>query len=111
MLNFQPREVEKVDDDRLRITWDDGHQSEYTFRFLRQNCPCAVCRDEWTGERLLDPEEVPGDLRSERAELVGNYALTFAFSDGHGTGIFSFEALRRLCQCEECSPHPGSRFN
>ena len=111
MLNFNAQEIEKVDDDRLRITWEDGHLSEFTFRYLRQNCPCAVCRDEWTGERLVDPEGVSSELRAERAELVGNYALSFGFSDGHGTGIFSFEALRRLCKCKECSPHPGAEFN
>ena len=111
MLNFNPREIEKVDDDRLRILWDDGHKSEYSFRFLRQNCPCAVCRDEWTGERLVDPETVPENLVAARADVVGNYALSFGFSDGHGTGIFSFEALRKLCRCQECSPHPGSQFN
>ena len=111
MLNFNPKDIEKVDDDRLRIVWEDGHNSEYSFRYLRQNCPCAVCRDEWTGERLLNPEEVSPDLRSARADLVGNYALSFGFSDGHGTGIFSFEALRKLCMCETCSPHPGSQFN
>lgn len=111
MLNFNPSDIEKIDDDTLRIVWEDGHKSEYSFRFLRQNCPCAVCKDEWTGEKLLDPEKVAHDLRAPRAELVGHYALSFAFSDGHGTGIFSFEALRRLCPCEECSPHPGARFN
>ena len=111
MLNFNAQEIEKIDDDRLRIVWEDGHRSEYTFRYLRQNCPCAVCKDEWTGERLLDPERVEATLRAERAELVGNYALSFGFSDGHGTGLFSFEALRRLCTCKECSPHPSSQFN
>lgn len=111
MLNFNPRDIEKIDDDKLRIMWDDGHSSEYSFRFLRQNCPCANCRDEWTGERTMDPEAVAGDLRASRAELVGNYALSFGFSDGHGTGIFSFESLRKLCRCEQCSPHAGSAFN
>lgn len=111
MLNFNPRDIEKVDDDALRIVWEDGHESEYSFRYLRQNCPCAVCKDEWTGERLLDPEKVAANLTAARAELVGNYALSFGFSDGHGTGIFSFEALRKLCSCEECSPHPGAQYN
>ena len=50
MLNFNAQEIEKVDDDRLRITWEDGHLSEFTFRYLRQNCPCAVCRDEFRAE-------------------------------------------------------------
>ena len=111
MLNFTPRAIEKIDDDMLRIVWQDGHQSEYSFRFLRQNCPCAVCKDEWTGKQLLDPEKVADDLSAGRAETVGNYALALGFSDGHGTGIFSFEILRKLCSCAECAPHEGSQFN
>ena len=111
MLNFNPKGVEKIDDDRLRIIWEDDHVSEYTFQFLRQNCPCAVCKDEWSGEMLLDPATVPGDMKSTRAETVGNYALSFSFSDGHGTGIYSFEALRRMCRCAECAYHPGSENN
>ena len=111
MLNFNPKNIEKVDDDSLRITWEDDHVSLYTFQFLRQNCPCAVCKDEWSGERLLDPETIASDMKSSRAELVGNYALSFSFLDGHGTGIYSFENLRKLCRCAECSHHVGSETN
>lgn len=110
-LNFSPKTIENIDDARLRIVWEDGHVSIYSFQFLRQNCPCALCRDEFSGERLLDPETVPSDTKPERSEIVGNYALSFSFSDGHGTGIYSFESLRRLCHCEECSHHPGSETN
>ena len=60
---------------------------------------------------LLDPASVPAAMQSTRAELVGKYALSFSFSDGHGTGIYPFEALRRMCLCAECSPHPGSQTN
>lgn len=111
MLNFSPKSIEKIDDDRLRIVWEDGHVSDFTFQYLRQNCPCAMCKDEWSGEMLLDPATVPTTTRSTRAEVVGNYALSFAFSDGHGTGIYSFENLRKMCLCSECSYHPGSETN
>lgn len=111
MLNCNPKQIEKVDDDAMRIVWEDGHESLYSARFLRQHCPCAACRDEWSGEMLLDPESVPETLTASRAEMVGNYALSFAFSDGHGTGIFSFENLRKLCGCATCSYHPGSETN
>ena len=111
MLNFNPKNIEKIDDDQLRITWEDDHVSVYGFRYLRQNCPCAMCRDEWSGEMLLDPSTISDDTQSSRAEIVGNYALSFSFSDGHGTGIYSFEVLRRMCRCEECSHHPGSETN
>jgi DUF971 family protein len=111
MLNFNPKSIEKIDDDKLKITWEDEHESIFTFQFLRQNCPCASCKDEWSGERLVDPQTVPADMKSTRADLVGNYALSFSFSDGHGTGIYSFENLRKMCACKECSYHPGSETN
>ncbi|MBI5630598.1 MAG: DUF971 domain-containing protein [Elusimicrobia bacterium] len=111
MINCDPKSIEKIDDDSLRITWEDEHVSLYTFRYLRQNCPCAACRDEWSGETLLDPETVPADTKSSRVETVGQYALSFSFSDGHGTGIYSFEVLRKLCRCPECSYHSGSETN
>ena len=59
MLNFTPRSIEKVEDARLRIIWDDGHETELPFAHLRRHCPCAGCKDEWTGEALLDPAAVP----------------------------------------------------
>ena len=111
MLNYSPRSIENVEDRGMRITWEDEHVSFYSFQFLRQNCPCALCRDEWTGLALLDPETIPPETTTVRAEVVGNYALTFAFSDGHGTGLYSFENLRKLCRCKECSYHPGSETN
>ena len=70
-----------------------------------------MCKDEWTGETLLDPAAVPETLGATRADIVGNYALSFAFSDGHGTGIYTFEMLRKLCRCKDCEYHPGSETN
>lgn len=111
MLNSNPKSIEKIDDDELQITWEDDHVSRYSFRALRLLCPCALCKDEWSGECLIDADAVPAGLKAGRAELVGNYALSFSFSDGHGTGIYSFENLRRLCECVECSYHSGSETN
>lgn len=111
MLNFTPRSIEKVEDARLRIVWDDGHKTELEFAHLRRSCPCAMCKDEWTGEAILDPETVPDGLGATRADMVGNYALSFTFADGHGAGIYSFEMLRRLCRCPDCAYHPGSETN
>ena len=90
-------------DAEFRIVWQDGHQSAYAYRALREACPCAGCRDEWTGAPLMDPASIPADLTAARAELVGNYAVAFGFSDGHATGIYSFDTLRRLCRCAACA--------
>ena len=111
MLNFNPRSIEKVEDAQLRIVWEDEHETVLDFVSLRRQCPCAACKDEWTGEPLIDPAAVPDTLAASRADIVGNYALSFAFSDGHGTGIYSFELLRKMCHCDECAYHPGSETN
>lgn len=104
---MNPKELFKVGDTGFRILWEDGHRSNYQARQLRLECPCASCSDEWTGQRLLAPTMVSADIKLQEARLVGNYAVQFLFSDGHGTGIFSFENLRRLCPCEACGSPGG----
>lgn len=81
---------------RLRIAWKDGHVSVYRPRDLRLRCPCAGCVDEMTGERMLTPGMVPEGVYPEAIHYVGRYALQFVWSDGHSTGIYPFEYLRRL---------------
>lgn len=85
-----------LDTTGLRLHWADGHVQSLAPRDLRIVCPCAQCRDEMTGARLLDPGTVPLDLRITRIWSVGNYALGLAFSDGHDTGIYTFKALRAM---------------
>jgi DUF971 family protein len=98
-----PLEVAPTEDGRrLRIRWADGHVSEYEPRYLRLQCPCAGCVEEMTGRKLLEPESVPEDVYPLEIRYVGRYALTFAWSDGHATGIYPFELLRDLCRCPEC---------
>ncbi len=98
-MNSTPVELKKIGQEQFKITWQDGHVSAYSFRYLRQNCACAGCRDEISGIRVLDPDSVPVDLQGLRADLVGNYALHFSFSDHHETGIYPFTLLRALCPC------------
>ena len=80
----------------LRLTWADGHAQTLAPRDLRIACPCAKCRDEVTGERLLDPATVAMDIQLTRIWSVGNYALGMAFSDGHDTGIYTLKSLRAM---------------
>jgi DUF971 family protein len=56
-------------------------------------CPCAACVDEHTGAQLLKPESVPLDVRATKVEPVGQYALRITWSDGHQTGLYSFDLL------------------
>jgi len=93
----------------VAIEWRDSHRSRYSFPYLREQCPCATCRERRAQGQSVVASRVRGDLpmyqepaRAVRAEPVGHYAVRFDFSDGHSTGIYSFEYLRRICPCEEC---------
>ncbi|WP_331714043.1 DUF971 domain-containing protein [Nitrospira japonica] len=101
---LEPKDMSWIDKGVLGIEWNDGHRGVYPVRYLRQQCPCAACVDEWTGERRLKADEVPLLIMLQDIESVGRYALQFKWSDGHDTGIYSYQLLRRLCQCDLCQP-------
>ena len=101
--SMKPREISEGED-KLRIVWTDGHDSRYSFELLRNNCPCALCVDEWTGKRKHLMLLLPPGFRALDVKPVGNYAVKIAWSDGHDSGIYSFSTLRELCPCEICKP-------
>ncbi len=88
----------------LEIDWGEGHVSVYPYGYLREHCECAVCRDEWTGERRGSGAVTGQDLTITSVELVGNYAIRIRWSDGHDTGLYTWEHLRSLCRCTRCAP-------
>jgi len=92
----------------VAITWSDGHTSHYDFPYLRDHCPCATCNDERLRKSQQKPETVVLPMYKERvkaraAKAVGNYAIQIEFSDAHATGIYSFDCLREICPCQDCS--------
>ena len=97
-MNVQPRSVEQAGPDALSIVWSDGEESVFKVFDLRLACPCAGCVDEITGAKLLDPNRIPSDVKPVKVFGVGNYAIQIKWSDGHDTGIYSFERLRELSQ-------------
>ena len=98
--SIQPREIAQEGEVGLRITWADEHVCRYTAPVLRGACPCAQCVNEWTGERVLRPETISPELTIADMNVVGRYALSFRWSDGHEHGIYSFKYLRELCEQE-----------
>jgi len=96
ILKAEPTQIVYESHSELTIAWSDGGESRLRAAQLRRSCPCATCVNEWTGEKILDEKKIPDDLTFDAPEIVGRYALTFRFSDGHDTGIFSFEYLRKL---------------
>jgi len=97
-----PTEIRRVEDREVHVTWADDHRSVFANRTLRERCPCAACVHELTGERLLDPRTIRPDIRAEEIALVGRYAIRIRWSDGHATGLFTFQRLREWCACPEC---------
>ena len=97
----------------LEIDWADGHKSAWSFAWLREACPCATCVEQRKieGRRPGQPRPKPAQLlpmfsppaRPASAHGVGRYAIEFAWTDGHRSGIYSWEYLRRNCQCGECA--------
>ena len=80
----------------VEVTWPDGARTRVSCRTLREACRCANCVHEFTGEPLLDKDSLPGDLEIVDARLVGKYAVHFTFSDGHDTGMYTWQNLRDL---------------
>lgn len=72
----------------------DGFQIQHAARLLRAACRCAECVDERTGERLVQLSKISETITVDAHGPVGTYALMFRFSDGHQTGIYSWEVLR-----------------
>jgi DUF971 family protein len=100
-MNVQPTKLELAAPDRLRISWSDGQVREYAVRELRDNCPCATCREvrSVAPAPTLFPIVTDADIRPLRIAAmkpVGNYAYSIDFSDGHNTGIYTLESLREM---------------
>jgi len=96
MNSTQPKVIERSVPGQVKIEWGDDTTSLFTAADLRRVCPCAGCVSEATGIRTHDPATVADNLEQSDLKLIGNYAISMQFSDGHTTGIFTFEALRRL---------------
>jgi len=97
----------------LEIDWQDGHRSAWSFAWLRDACPCATCVDERKagGRKIGQPKPKAAALlpmytppaKPASAHGVGRYAIQFNWLDGHSGGIYSWDYLRRNCQCPECT--------
>ena len=97
----------------VEIDWQDGHKSAWSFAWLREACPCANCLEDRKkdGRKPGEPKQKPAQLlplytpplKPSSVVPIGRYAIRFHWLDGHDSGIYSWEYLRRSCQCHECT--------
>ena len=101
---MRPTKVKQASATELHIEWDDGHKGIHAMRTLRKYCPCASCKTEIESREgaVMLPILTPGQYELRDVQTVGNYALQLTWGDGHKTGIYTFDYLRHLCECEEC---------
>jgi DUF971 family protein len=100
-----PLEIRRLGAHAIRIAWADGHASEYPNAYLRERCPCAECRER---DRVTLPVRGQAELYPVQIGVVGRYALSIQWSDGHDAGIYAYATLRALCPCDQCRPADGA---
>src|ERR1051325_1319067 len=98
---MRPTDVQQIGEE-LAVRWDDGSESFISLELLRRACPCAGCKGETDimGQRYKNPETPlsPPAFQLTRIITVGGNAIQPQWADGHATGIFSFEYLKRLAE-------------
>lgn len=97
-----PTAIRRQGPHELHVTWGDGHASQYRNDYLRAHCPCAVCREQPRRTLPLVATQRPR-LYATAINLVGRYAVSIEWSDGHDAGIYSYQTLRALCPCPSCA--------
>lgn len=91
-----PSDIQAISDQHiLAVSWG-ARKVDFPFVYLRGQCACAQCVNEWTGERILDPATIAADIAIEKLELVGSYAVRIHWSDGHNSGLFTWQRLAEL---------------
>jgi DUF971 family protein len=99
-MRLEPTNIQQIGNE-LAIQWNDGAESYLDLQFLRRACPCAACGGEPDVlGNVMKPNVSYADNSFELAgfEIVGGYAIQPRWADGHSTGIYSFQYLRRLSQ-------------
>lgn len=84
------------DDHHVLMKWKNEHQSKFNSRKLRFLCPCASCVSEVTGKRMIKLEDVSDHLHPTGFRPMGRYGVQISWSDGHATGIYTFNYLKEV---------------
>ncbi len=102
---YEPATIDVVRDEGVTMTFLDGHVAHFDLLTLRRGCPCATCRAmRDRGQAAWPSPSSPMPLRIETARHHGAWGLAITWNDGHATGIFPFESLRRWDEGDPAFP-------
>ncbi|MEW6508133.1 MAG: DUF971 domain-containing protein [Bacteroidota bacterium] len=92
-----PVSIKVVNKELLAVEWNDGSISKIKLPNLRLNCPCAFCASdrESKGKKYF-PIYSTDELTVTNISTIGNYAVGISWKDGHNTGIYSFQYLKKI---------------
>lgn len=97
---MKPVQIKVVEKQSLLIKWDDSTESKIGLKYLRDECPCANCKGETVLLKTFSPPKPPilspEMYMIQNIHLVGGYAIQITWKDGHNTGIYSWEYLKKL---------------
>ena len=100
---MRPVDIQQIGEE-LAIKWDDGAESFVPLETLRRCCPCAGCKGETDilGNVYKNPDKplTPAAFQLKRLAMVGGYAVQPLWGDGHGTGLFAFDYLKRVAEAK-----------
>lgn len=101
---MKPRQIKIKDKSFLFINWDQNSSSSISLKYLRDECPCANCKGETVLLKSYRPPRptmiTPEMYKIKNIETVGGYAIQISWKDGHNTGIYSWEYLKKLAEDE-----------
>jgi len=99
-----------VKDDFTEIEWDNKNKTIHKHKFLRKKCLCAICVGESNKPIKIFEDsvnektqiDIPDNIKPTKFSEVGNYGVNIHWNDEHRTGVYSYEYLIELCECEKC---------
>ena len=98
---MQPLDLQHIGNE-IAVKWDDGSENYISLEKLRRACPCAGCKGEADimGNLYKGPDQPLTALSFQLRQLnrVGTYAVQPVWGDGHASGMYSFEYLRRVAE-------------
>ena len=104
---MRPADIQPIGDE-LAIKWADGTESYVPLEFLRRCCPCAGCQGErdvmGTVHRGPEHPLSAAAFQLRHIGTVGGYAIQPVWGDGHNTGLYSFDYLKRVADAQGLPP-------